>query len=104
MTVATCVCCSMISDSQIRYGSRVRCHGRSRRPKRRCQAINRAAKDCERSAAEPLPRLARGFRGRVARDDVLERAARTGVVTQLDLTARNVEEGIGDLLAVGIGR
>ena len=40
-TVATCVCCSMISDTQIRYGSRVRCHGRSCRPWTRCQATIR---------------------------------------------------------------
>src|SRR5215831_4492718 len=116
MTVATCVCCSMISESQMRYGSRVRCHGRSRRPAFFCQAISRAAKEagaptpriaCEaatrRSAAEALPRFGRGVRAGEARNDVLERAPRAGVVAQLDLTARDVEEGIGNLLAVGIG-
>src|SRR6266581_5695373 len=45
MTVATCVCCSMISDSQMRYASRVFCHGRSLRPARLCQAMSRGAKE-----------------------------------------------------------
>jgi hypothetical protein len=35
-TVLTCVCCSMISDSHTRYGSRVPCQGRSWRP---CTAL-----------------------------------------------------------------
>src|SRR5215475_9278027 len=115
MTVATCVCCSMTSESQMRYGSRVRCHGRSCRPAFFCQAISRAAKEpdalprriaCEatrRSAAEALLRFGGGVRAGETRDDVLERAPRAGVVAQLDLTARDVEEGIGNLLAVGIG-
>jgi len=30
ITVLTCVCCSMISDTQMAYGSRVHRHGRSR--------------------------------------------------------------------------
>jgi len=32
MTAATCVCCSITSDSQMRYGSRVPCQGRPLRP------------------------------------------------------------------------
>src|SRR5260221_13223061 len=34
----------MISDSHTRYGSRLRCHGRSCRPCARCHAIRRGAK------------------------------------------------------------
>src|ERR1700741_572955 len=45
MTAATCVCCSITSESQMRYGSRVPCQGRSWRPWRRCQATSFAAKD-----------------------------------------------------------
>src|SRR6187399_496086 len=43
MTVATWVCCSMISESQIAYGSRVPCHGRSCRPCFFCQVVSFAA-------------------------------------------------------------
>src|SRR6476659_9060741 len=35
----------MISESQMRYASRVACHGRSRRPWRRCQRTTRAEKE-----------------------------------------------------------
>src|SRR5919108_4163111 len=45
MTAATWVCCSMTSESQIRYGSRVPCHGSPRRPWRRCQAMSFEAND-----------------------------------------------------------
>src|SRR4051812_8396811 len=41
MTVETCVCCSMISESQMRYASRVPCHGRSWRPWARCHRMTR---------------------------------------------------------------
>ncbi|MNK95946.1 hypothetical protein D3C87_1162070 [compost metagenome] len=44
ITAATWVCWSMISDSQIRYGSRVFCHGRSCRPCVRCHVTTRAPK------------------------------------------------------------
>ena len=37
-------------------------------------------------------------------DDFLERAPRAGGITHLDLAARNVEQRVGDLLAVGICR
>src|SRR4051812_23465040 len=43
MTVLTCVCCSMISDTQTRYGVRSRCHGRSWRPYLACQAMSTGA-------------------------------------------------------------
>src|SRR5262245_36691165 len=46
MTVATWVCCSMISDSQMRYGSRVFCHGRSWRPCCFCHATTVEKKLC----------------------------------------------------------
>src|SRR3989344_1750929 len=41
MTVATCVCCSMISETQMRYGSRLRFHGSVLRPWRSYQASSR---------------------------------------------------------------
>src|SRR5574338_18890 len=53
MTVATCVCCSMISEIQIAYGSRVPCHGRWWRPWRRCQAMSVAAKPVIDTTASP---------------------------------------------------
>src|SRR5699024_9873759 len=43
MTVATCVCCSMISATQTRYGVRGCCHGRSWRPCASNQASSGAA-------------------------------------------------------------
>jgi len=43
--VPTWVCCSMTSESQTRYGSRVPCHGSPWRPWRRCQAISFCAND-----------------------------------------------------------
>src|SRR5882672_2976101 len=45
MTAATWVCCSITSESQIRYGSRVPCQGRAWRPWRRCHATSCSAKD-----------------------------------------------------------
>src|SRR5512137_368497 len=75
MTVATCVCCSITSDSQTRYGSRVRCQGRSCRPLLACQATSRAAKARPPLRADTPPdeaeflgtdqhRFAGGFRAR----------------------------------------
>src|SRR3990167_10486913 len=45
MTVVTCVCCSMISDTQMRYGSRLRFHGRVLRPWRSYHASTRRLRD-----------------------------------------------------------
>src|SRR5271165_62855 len=102
MTVATWVCCSMISEIQIRYGSRVCCHGRSLRPCACCQAISRAAKVRRKRLppCETLPGLSRCFGRRILGDQVLERAPRPGGVAELDLTACNIEQGVGHFLAV----
>src|SRR5688572_6801690 len=58
MTVATCVCCSITSESHTRYASRVPCHGRSWRPWLRCQRATRAAKSGERLTPPSLPSVA----------------------------------------------
>src|SRR5579883_2502775 len=52
MTVATCVCCSMISETHTRYAVRWRCHGRSCRPWRACQPMSEEAKS-RRPARDP---------------------------------------------------
>src|ERR1700733_12885177 len=51
-TVATCVCCSMISESQTRYGVRGDCHGRSCRPCASYQCKSRSAKESARGISE----------------------------------------------------
>ena len=116
----------MISDSQMRYGSRVFCHGRSWRPCVRCQAITPIGEShrwAARLAAlqrciavglkpdhgtlrfpsahpEPLLRLRRRLRLRVLADQLLERAARRGVVAELRLRRRDVEQRVRHLRAV----
>src|SRR6187551_2601726 len=68
MTVATCVCCSMISETQIAYGSRVACHGRSWRPWCLCQPINFPAnpvieprRSSAKQALQPVFQIAAAF-------------------------------------------
>src|SRR4029453_2771412 len=108
LTVATCVCCSMISDSQTRYGSPVPCHGKSWRPWAPCQAMRRAAKlrviATALALAEALARLLRRFGLRILRDQLFERTARGGVVVQIGLRRCDVEERIRHLVARRIDR
>jgi len=47
MTVATWVCWSITSESQMRYALRVPCHGRSWRPWARCQSMSFRANEME---------------------------------------------------------
>src|SRR5512134_754830 len=54
MTVATCVCCSMISETQTRYGVGSRCHGRSLRPSLSNHASTLGAKDSSAFTCAPL--------------------------------------------------
>src|SRR5262245_29017281 len=51
ITVATCVCCSMISEIQPRYGVGSRCQGRSMRPSCSNHASTRDAKVAARAAS-----------------------------------------------------
>src|SRR5512147_580784 len=96
----------MISDSQIRYGSRVSCHGSPWRPWRFCHAITRAAKEGDRprgsARTEPLLRLGGGLGLRVLREQVLERAPRTRAVAEVELRGRDVEHRVGHLRAVRV--
>src|SRR5450755_3866164 len=105
----------MISDTQMRYGSRVFCHGRSCRPCCFCQETRRAANELMSGIALPSPRssrragrlltigeallrFTRRFRGRIFRDDFLERASGAGGVAELDLTAGDIEQCVRDFL------
>src|SRR3546814_7371932 len=69
MTVVTCVCCSITSDSQTRYGARGCCQGRSWRPCASNHCSTRSAKDfmarmwagcVQRDVRSPVLRCRRG--------------------------------------------
>ena len=97
----------MISDTQMRYGSRVPCHGRSWRPCTRCHATTRVRERARRARRRWRQRIpSRCFAFMAASDcgyfaissSSVRRGA--GAVAHLGLRGRDVEERVGHLRAV----